>query len=82
MTVVVVLIIAVTVILIVVLLLRIQRGHNSTRIQRLCVIIFSLKFCDNFTTLLYRDQMSALDITAKSNEAYELTKISEEPTYM
>ena len=26
--------------------------------------------------------MSAVDITAKSNEAYELTKISGEPTYM
>ena len=26
--------------------------------------------------------MSAVDISTKSNEAYELTKISEEPTYM
>ena len=26
--------------------------------------------------------MSAVDITAKHNEAYGLTKISEEPTYM
>ena len=32
--------------------------------------------------LLYRGQMSAVNITAKSNEAYELTKISEEPIYM
>ena len=32
--------------------------------------------------LLYRGQMSAVDITAKSNEVYELTEISEEPTYM
>ena len=32
--------------------------------------------------LLYRGPMSAVDITAKFNEAYELTKISEEPTYM
>ena len=26
--------------------------------------------------------MSAVDITAKSNEAYGLTKLSREPTYM
>ena len=32
--------------------------------------------------LLYRGQMSAFDITAKSNEVYDLTKISEEATYM
>ena len=31
---------------------------------------------------LYRGQMSAVNIIAKSNESYELTKISEEPTYM
>ena len=79
MAVAVVLIIAVTVIVIVVLLLR---RHDSTKIQRLCVIIFSLKFCDHLHLLSCRGQMSVVDITAKSNEAYELTKLSEEPTYM
>ena len=46
-------------------------------------IVMSLccESCENIL-LLYRDQMSAVDITAKSNEAYELTKISEEETYM
>ena len=32
--------------------------------------------------LLYRSQMSAVYISTKSNEAYELTKISREPSYM
>lgn len=32
--------------------------------------------------LLNRGQMSAVNITTKSNEAYELTKIPEEPTYV
>ena len=32
--------------------------------------------------LLNRGQMSAVNITTKSNEAYELTKNPEEPTYM
>ena len=31
--------------------------------------------------LLYRGQMTAVDITTESNEAYGLTKISGEPTY-
>ena len=82
-TVVVVLIIAVTVIVIVVLL-RNRRGHYSSRPQKKYVISLYMYVLSLVTNILflYRDQMSAVNITAKSNEAYELTKISEEPTYM
>ena len=76
-TVVVVVIIAVTVIVIVVLL-RNRRGPYSSGPQKKYVISLYLVNI----LLLYRGQVSAIDITAKSNEAYELTKISGEPTYM
>ena len=81
MTVVVVLIIT-TVIVIVALLLKSRRGHYSPGIQRLYVIMTSSHGTFIIMFLLYRSQMSAVDITAKSNEAYELTKVSGEPTYM
>ena len=32
--------------------------------------------------LMYRGQMSAVDVITESNEAYGLTKISEEAIYM
>ena len=32
--------------------------------------------------LLYRGQMSAVDVITEANEAYGLTKISEEATHM
>ena len=78
---VVVLIIAVTVIVIVVLL-RNRRGPYSSGPQKKYVISLYVVSLVTNILLLYRGQMSAVDITAKSNEAYELTKISEEPTYM
>ena len=81
---VVVLIIAATVV-IVVLLLRNRRGHYSPEIQRLYVIMISSRGTFISTLHLFflcRGQMSAADISAKPNEAYELTKVSEEPTYM
>ena len=77
-------VVAVTVIVIIVLL-RNCRGHYSPGIQRLYVIMISSHRTFMMTLhlfLLYRGQVSAVDITAKSNEAYELTKISGEPTYM
>ena len=78
---VVVLIIAVTVIVIVVLL-RNRRGHNSRGPQKKYVIsLYVVSLVINIF-LLYRGQMSAVDITAKHNEAYGLTKLSGEPTYM
>ena len=70
------------VIVIVVLLLRNHRGHYSTGTQtRYNFMCFC--FCESLEMvfLLYRGQMSAVDITTESNEAYELTKISGEPTY-
>ena len=71
------------VIVIVVLLLRNHRGHYSTGTQKkynfMCFC-----FCESLEMvfLLYRGQISAVDITTESNEAYGLTKISEEPTCM
>ena len=79
---VVVLIIAVTVIVIVVLLLRNRRGPYSSGPQKKYVISLNVVSLVTNILLLHRGQMSAVDITAKSNEAYGLTKISEEPTYM
>ena len=60
-----------------------HRGHYSTGAQKkynfMCFC-----FCESLEMvfLLYRGQMSAVDVTTKSNEAYELTKTSGEPTYM
>ena len=79
-TVVVVLIVAVTVIVIVVLL-RNRRGPYSSGPQKKYEII-CYECCDKYFSCIYRGEMSAVDITAKTNEAYELTKISGEPTYM
>ena len=81
MTVVVVLIIAVTVIVIVVLL-RNHRGPYSSGPQKKYVISLYVVSLVTNILFLYRSQLSAVDITAKHNEAYGLTKISEEPTYM
>ena len=78
-TVVLIITTAVTVIVIVVLLLRNRRGHYSPGIQRLYVIIKSWRSL--YVCFSRRNRMSAVDITAKSNEAYELTKISGEPIY-
>ena len=70
---------AVTVIVIVVLL-RNRRGHNSTGPQKKYVISLYVVSLVTNILLLYRGRrVSAVDITAKSNEAYGLTKIS---TYM
>ena len=80
-TVVVALIIAVTVIVVVVLL-RNRRGHYSSGPQKKYGISPNVVSLVTNILLLYRGQMSAVNITAKSNEAYELTKISGEPTYM
>ena len=74
---VVLLIIAVTVIVIVVQLLRNHSRHNSTGLKKY-VITHKKYFMISFTSLLYRDQTSVVDIT---NEVYEMTKISEEPIY-
>ena len=69
----------------IVVLLLIMRNHRalaSTRTQKKYVFCF----CESFEMvfLTYRGQMSAVDITAKSKEAYGLTKVSdlEEATYM
>ena len=69
---------AVTVIVIVVLL-RNCRGHNSSGPQKKYVISLYVVSLVTNILLLYRGRVSAVDITAKSNEAYGLTKIS---TYM
>ena len=76
-TVVVVSIVAVTVIVI----LKSRRGHNSTGLQKRYVMSLCCESCENIL-LLYRGQMSVVDIIAKSNEAYGVTKISEEAEYM
>ena len=80
-TVVVVLIIAVTVIVIVVLLRNRRVPYSSGPQKKYVISLYVVSLVTNIL-LLYRGQMSAVDITAKSNEAYGLTKISEEPTYM
>ena len=83
-TVVVVLIVSITtaVTVVIVVLLRNRRGHNSSGPQKKYVISLYVVSLVTNILFLYRDQMSAVDITAKSNEAYELTKLSREPTYM
>ena len=75
------LIIAVTVIVIVVLLRNCRVHYSSGPQKKYGISLYVVSLVTNIL-LLYRGQMSAVDITAKSNEAYELTKISEEPTYM
>ena len=75
-----VLIIMVTVIVIVVLLLRNHRRQNYNGPKKYAIMKYS-NFCHHFTSILYRGQMSAVDITTECNEDYELTKTSEEPIY-
>ena len=69
------------VIVIVVLLLRNHRGHWNTEKYNFMYFCFCESLVNEMVFLLYRGQMSAVDITTESNEAYGLTQISGEPTY-
>ena len=55
-----------------------QRTLLQWTTEEVCDIIICCESCDKYTSPVQR----SVDITAKSNEAYGLTKISEEPTYM
>ena len=67
------------VVVVLILVLRNRRGHYSTGTQKKYVMTFTSSLCFSFTCLLVllcRGPVSAVDIPANTNAAYELSKLS------